>query len=428
MNTILLLGLILGAPPAAGGEPLVLENDLVRWTIGPDGVTRGLVEKKTGRQWARPAPLAMVKKAGKWQPATAAARQAGLWQIRFGDSGIAIDSRVTVRPRYFVFELAAVHGEGIEELCLARIDANISENYGGGLNVAWNDRFAVAVLGLSDRVNTAGPPGWASVSPEFGMAGEKAAVLAVPKPQLLAVIQEVEQDCGLPSPRLGGQWAKTSADVRRGYLFINLTEANADEVIAYARLGEFGYVMIYDSTWSASLGSYPINTANYPRGEASLRATVAKLHAAGLKAGMHMLTSFVGKNDPLVQPKPDPRLLRDAAAVLAAEVDAKAAELRSTLPLDGFPGVPAFYGDNKQGMDLVLDDEIVHYARCDAAARTFRQCVRGYAGTRPAPTRPARKSPTSRSATAATWSICGPRCGTSWPSGWRASSTAAAST
>ena len=79
-------------------------------------------------------------------------------------------------------ELAAVRGKGAEELCFARLDA-VPGNYGGRMNVKWNEQFAVAMLGLGDRVNTSGPPGWAMVQSEFGMNHPKAAIVAVPKAQ-----------------------------------------------------------------------------------------------------------------------------------------------------------------------------------------------------------------------------------------------------
>ena len=187
--------------------------------------------------------------------------------------------------------------------------------------------------------------------------------------------------------------------------------------------------MAYDSTWSASLGSYPINTKNFPKGEESLKAVVEKCHAAGLKVGLHMLTSFVGKNDPLVTPKPDPRLLKDGEAALAADVDVAAVELRAAGPLDGFPREGAFYGDARQGMDLAIDDEIIHYADiAGPRGHAFLRCTRGFARTRPVPHKAGPPSITSASDTAATSSICGPRSRISWPIASLASSTAAVST
>jgi hypothetical protein len=99
--------------------------------------------------------------------------------------------------------------------------------------------------------------------------------VAAPTSEFLDVVQEVERDFGLPSPTLGGQWAKKSRAVKTSYLFTDLTEANADETIRFARLGGFAYIMTYDSAWSKSLGSYPINTNNFPGGEAN----VVLLHA-----------------------------------------------------------------------------------------------------------------------------------------------------
>ena len=386
MRGLFTLGLVLMPPAVVCGEDLVFENDLVRYTLRSDGVGASLLDKRTGRECitAGGSRLAWIKKAGKFHSASQVQRDGDLLRIKFGESGVTADCRLMVRPHYFVVELADLRGDGVEECCFAQLGTSIAEKTGGWLDVRWDDRFAVCVMGLSDRVNTGGLR--AIVYPESGMKGQKAALVAAPTPQLPAIVQEVERDCGLPSPRLGGQWAKTSQDVRRGYLFTDMTEANADETIRYAKLGGFGYVMTYDSTWSTSLGSYPINLKNFPKGEESLKAVIDKCHAAGLKVGMHMLTSFVGKNDPLVRPRPDPRLLKDAHAELAVDLDAQAKEIPSAAALDGFPKEPAYYGAAKQGFEIAIDDELIRYARIGGPdSRTFLQCQRGYAGTTAAP-------------------------------------------
>ena len=127
--------------------------------------------------------------------------------------------------------------------------------------------------------------------------------------------------------------------MRSSYLFTDLTEANADETIRFAKMAGFKYIMIYSHTWSSSLGSYPINTSSFPRGEESLKAVIEKCHAAGLKVGMHMLTSFVGKDDALVKGRPGPRLISDAEAVLASDIDEKTTEIVARGALIHFPGL-----------------------------------------------------------------------------------------
>lgn len=375
----------LAAAGSVRADHAIFENDLVRLEIGSDGFAKSLTEKSTGANWLADQPMcfAWIRKAGRIYPATAIQYDGAVLRMTFADSGVVAECRISARPRYFVIELASLNDDAVEEVCLGQLRSRIRENHGGWLDVQWNDRFAVCFMGLSDRVNTGG--GRAIVYRAFGMVGQKAALIATPTENLMHIVQIVEKDCGLPSPTIGGVWAKQSPDVRRGYLFTDLTEANVDQTIRYARLGGFAYVMTYSGTWSTSLGSYPINTKNFPDGEASLKRTIDKCHAAGLKVGMHMLTSFVHKHDALVRPTPDPRLLKDAEAVLSADIDAGAREIPAA-SLEGFPAEAGFYGDARQGFDVVIDDEIIHYGGLGPAESPgLVRCTRGYAGTKAAP-------------------------------------------
>jgi len=373
------------ACPALPAEDLTFENRIARLSIASNGRASELVDKRTGRNWLTGSPpsFSYVKCKGKVHPVTAVTRDGEALRMVYGRSGVTARCRLTARGRYFVIELLEVRGEGIEELCLAQLGVRITKNVGGWLNVRWDDEYAVCLLGLSDRVNTGGLR--ALLYPEFGMKGQAAAIIAAPKDRLLDVIQEVERDGKLPCPTLGGRWAKRSEDVRRGYFFSDVTEANVDETIAHAKLGRFAYLMTYSGTWSKSLGSYPINTRYFPRGEASLKAMVDKIHAAGLKAGLHMLTSFVSKHDPLVRPVPDPRLLSDAATTLSTDVDDKARELHVTTVPEAFPRKAAYYGSHRQGFDVLVGREIVRYGRIGGPdGRRLLECTRGAYGTRPA--------------------------------------------
>ncbi len=374
----------------AGEAPdaFVFENDLVRWTIGADGLNRSLLQKAGNleRLANRPQHFAWITKDSKTFPATQVERRGELLHVSFGASGVEADYRITAHGPYFIVELAALSDNEVESLCLAQLDVAVTENYGGWLNVRWDDEFACCVMSLSPRVNVGGLR--AIVYREFGMVGQRAAVIAVPTPKFLDVVERVESEQNLPTNYLGGQWAKRSEDVRRGYLFTDLTEANVEETIRYAKLGEFGYIMTYSGTWSSSLGSYPINTRNFPDGEASLKRTIERCHAAGLKVGMHMLTSFVNRNDPLVTPKPDPRLLKDATALLAEDIDAQTQTIPLAGSLDGFPRTAAYYGAGLQGFDVVIDEEIIHYRGIEQGdPPRLVGCTRGYLGTTAAPHR-----------------------------------------
>jgi len=378
---VLVLALAFAAVTGAHGEDFVFENRVTRLVIRSDAVASSLIDKQSGKERIHPGGMAFaaIRKAGRLLPASAADRHGDVLHVTFGTSGAYSDYRITVREEYIVVELTAFYGDGIEEIRLMQLNVSLA-NAGIVLSVRWDNEFAVCLMGLSPQVNSrvAGGAMVASVYPEFSMEGERVALIAAPTPRLLEVVQKVEHDFGLPSPVLSSAWAKASEDVRSSYLFTDLTEANADETIRYARLGGFRYILIHSVTWSASLGSYPINLGSFPRGEESLKAVIDKCHAAGLKVGMHMLTSFVGKNDPLVRPRPTPLLLKDAEAALATDVSAAETEMATSSALSGFPA-----GDsNGTANDIVIDDEIIHYGQINGSS--FVRCVRGFAGTKPA--------------------------------------------
>jgi hypothetical protein len=101
--------------------------------------------------------------------------------------------------------------------------------------------------------------------------------------------------------------------------------------------------------------------------------------------GIHTLTSWVGKNDPLVRPVPDPRLLKDAEAILASDLDQGSTAIAVTVPLRGFPTEPSFYGKANAGLDIQIDEEIIHCRDMGASdPQRLQGCKRGVAGTRAA--------------------------------------------
>ena len=367
----------------AAAENLIFETASARWRIGPNGASESLIDKATGRQrlisGAR--PFASVRKGGAWFPVTSLVRNKDLYRASFGESGVMADYRISALRSFFVIELVHLYGDGVEEARFAELNVNLTANVGGTLNVRWDNDFAVGLLGLSPRVH-ARPAGSGSLQAssysEFGLHGERAALIATPPAQFLNCVKEAERRFNLPSPTINGRRAKASRDVRTSYLFTNLTEGNVEETIRWARLGGFKYILVYNTTWAASAGSYEVNRDNFPRGEASLKATVSKCHAAGLKVGLHMVTSVVSKKDPLVRPKPDPRLLKHAESFLAADVSAT----EENIPIVR-RGVPTRAQPERRlesRVDIQIDDEII---RADSVDDTLRhtKSARGYAGT-----------------------------------------------
>jgi len=390
----LLFVLVFGWSPAAFAqsqvEEFVFETKTVRYILGANGRTISLLDKSNGKERIgdKPTPFAQVRIAGKTWPVTSLQRDGATLLAKFGGSKVMARYRILARDTHLTVELTAVEGAQPENIELCRLQPAPLQRTGSVLVVQWDEVFTVCLMALSERVHSqvmGKDTLVASVYPEFGMVGEKVALIAVPTPSFLDVVQEVEKTYGLPSPTIDGTWAKQSPDVDTNYLFIDVAEETADQVINYAKMGGFRYVLIPWRSWSTSRGSYPIDRKNFPNGEESLKATIDKFHAAGLKVGMHMMTSLISKNDPLVRPKPDPRLLKDAATSLAKDIDAHATTITAGDDLAAFVDEGRQHDDGgvDRGIDIQVGEEILFCNQVGVASPTsFSACQRGARGTK----------------------------------------------
>ena len=101
---------------------------------------------------------------------------------------------------------------------------------------------------------------------------------------------------------------------------------------------------------------------------------------------MHMMTSLISKSDPLVPPKPDARLLKDGATMLSADLSAQADTIIATTDLNTLPQGQPPHADVRGGVDIQIDDEIIHCADVGQGnPNMFSGCRRGYNGTKAAP-------------------------------------------
>ena len=389
----LFIALLFGWSPAAFAqgqvEEFVFETKTVRYILGTNGRTISLLDKSSDKERIgdKPTPFAQVRVAGKTWPVTSLQREGDTLLAKFGGSKVQARYRILARDTHLTVELMAVEGAQPESIELCRVQPAPLQRTGSVLVVKWDADFTVCLMALSERVHSQimGKDTLAAmVYPEFGMVGEKVALIAVPTPTFLDVVQEVEKTYGLPSPTIDGVWAKQSPDVDTNYLFIDVSEETADQVIDYAKMGGFGYVLIHWRSWSTSRGSYPINRDNFPNGEASLKATIDKFHAAGLKVGMHMMTSLISKNDPLVRPTPDPRLLKDATTTLAKDIDGRTTTITARDDLAAFVDEGRQHDDGvDRGIDIQIGDEILFCNQVGVATPTsFSACQRGMYGTK----------------------------------------------
>ena len=368
--------------PAAS---ITIECDAFRYSIGPDGRNRGFFDKATGVECLaqEPSPCSRLKKASKEYPATKASREGDRLQIEFGGSGVSADLRFTPSGRRVVVEVIGVKGDGLDELTFIDVPLKLKGQAG--------EPFAACCLALNLKTNVQAIPGPSSrlramCYPRFGVTGAQAALVGCPTGQLRQALQEaVSAAPDVPHSPLGGPWA-LDAEINQGSYLFNfggLTEQTVDEWINATKACGMNQI---DFTAGASfrLGDLHLNPDSYPRGKDSLKAVIDKLHAAGIKAGLHTYAFFMDKSCPWVTPVPDKRLGKDATFTLTADLTTDAATVPVSEPTEKMSLITGPFIRNS--VTLQIDDELIVYTGTDKKPPYgFTGCQRGACGTKAAP-------------------------------------------
>jgi len=212
-----------------------------------------------------------------------------------------------------------------------------------------------------------------------GIEGGVSAFVAVPFERFSATMQQLERDTGLPCPMFDGKWIRESAPIRRSYLFatapgLYYKHGDADDLIRCAKIGGFDAIMLYMGSVFENMGHYQINTRCFPEGLKTLKEVADKIHAAGLRVGLHLFGPSVSCDDPYIRPVPDERLYYLPCPALAQAVDAKA----EVLTLAGQP-------EKLPHKVIRIGDEIVTFTGREAGTPCrLTGCLRGAFGTRAA--------------------------------------------
>ena len=209
------------------------------------------------------------------------------------------------------------------------------------------------------------------------VVGSKVALYGVAAAGALGRIGEIELAEKLPHPEYQGQWSRQNRQLGRSYLIAAFSEQTIDEMIGYARQGNF--LSLYHPAPFRAGGHYELDPKYFPRGEASLKACADKARDAGLLIGVHTLTNFINTNDPYVTPVPDRRLARTGASSLVAEVSAEATEIEVASP--------EYFNNTKSNWlkTVMIGEELVRYGSVSGEAPwKLLDCRRGAFGTRAA--------------------------------------------
>lgn len=382
---LFLLFIVTPISSMGGGEDkkvaFKLENKYAMFAVGADAKSVRLIDKRTGKDYcvSPQTAFAHVRKAGKVYDASTVSFADGRLALNFGDSGIRAILKTAANERYFTFEVEAVTGQP-DEFIFVNVDVNFLPHD--------KDPFSSCVMALNLKTNVPEIPGVnthlrAMCYPKFGFEGAKVAVIACPFSEMRSIMQDVVLSSNdLPHSSLGGPWALDQEINRGSYIFNfdGISEETVDEWIALAK--KYGMTQIdFHGGSSFRFGDCQPNPQRYPKGRASLKAVIDKLHAAGLKAGLHPYAFFIAKDCPWVTPVPDPRLAKDAAFTLAEDIAEDSNAIPVVEPTDKMSAVTGFFVRNS--VTLQIDDELITYSGVSKEPPySFTGCKRGAYGTK----------------------------------------------
>ncbi len=366
---------------AASGATIDIQTDHLQMSLSSDGRVVRFADRRAGRDYAeaKAPPLAVIRRAGREVAVTGLIRRGEELVLRFGEEPIQVHLLLATKPGYVILEVKEVTGDGVEELRFL----NLATTLKGRLD----DPFSACALALNLKTNVPELPGpsaavHATCYPQFGMTGARVALIGCAPSELRAIMQQAVSDApDLPKSKLGGPWAMDAPINRGSYLFNfgDLSEEAVDRWIETTQRIGFNQIDFHGGS-SFRFGDLRLNPKTYPRGMASLKAVIDKLHAAGIAAGLHTYAFFVDKDSAYVTPRPDPRLGKDAVFTLAADLAADAKSVPVLESTDKMSTTTGFFVMNS--VTLQIDDELITYTGVSKEAPyAFTGCQRGAHGT-----------------------------------------------
>ena len=392
----------------AGGADVVIENAAVRLVIGADGAARSLIHKSTGEECLAAevrTPICAITQYRPYDnenfliypakprvfPACRVERRGDRLYVGFEDTYDIAVIRLDIEDDYIGFSLERVdyrieaygvkRQTEIDEFALLRLPLRPRAHFGEWLNVVWDDRVAVNLLGTHPGTRIDAFPTaeattlYAGLDAQVGLFGPGAALVVSSREGLLPAIGQIERDYDLPR----GVESRRDGSYRCSYYSLRgVTPENIDAHIEYARRGGFRTMMVYYVDFARSCGHYGWRE-EYPGGMEDLRYVTDRIRAAGMSPGLHFHYSKVGVNDPYINGgHPDTRMSSVCELVLAEPAGAA----DTVLVVEG----------NTQGLRreegrrlLHLGDELISYADCTTRPPyMLTGCRRGLHNSQPA--------------------------------------------
>jgi len=328
----------------AAAPDVVIENARFKLTIGADARAKSLLVKATGeemldlredipvfsviqdRPFHNEVKLTFPNKRTEFR-ADRVRREGDDLFVGFELITYEAQLRLTERPDYVTLELVdfplgpkGANGlemtyPPVDVMRLLNLPVRNRAHFGDWLNVSWDDRAAVSVFAAEPRtwIENERRHGFRLLTAEahrgVRLRGTKAVLLASAGTDFLDAMDVAERELDLPRGVESRRDPDASASI---YWAADVNPTTVDRHLALAKQGGFRRMLLYHSSvchqqrW-LDIADYKPHP-KFPKGYESICEMLAKIKAAGIMPGLHVLQTFIGFETHYVTPVADPRL------------------------------------------------------------------------------------------------------------------------
>ena len=386
---------------------ITLENGELRLVISATGSALSLIHKATGQECLAAnvaLPVFSVTQNRPYDnelqltlpaqttsfPAERVRYENGKLLVDFALVGYEASIDVKITEAYIAFRLERLTYKGytslrpkkatpIDEALFIQLPIRDRQNFGEWLNVMWDDKVAVNLLGTDPYVQIGAEQrqGFrlfqARTVAEVQLEDVGAALIATSTERLLDCVARVEEDFDLPR----GVESRRRQEYRYSYYETStITPANTEEHLRYAKMSGMRCMEIYYTAFAKSAGHFPWRP-EYPGEMRDLRDVVGRIESAGIIPGIHIHYNKANKEDAYVTPRPDQRLNIRERFTLAAAIDGSATEI----PIESNPRLCTL--DDERRILKIQNELITYKSFTTRPPYRFLGCERGALNTRP---------------------------------------------
>ena len=325
-------------------DNIIIENKQIKLVIGKDGKGKSLLYKPTNeecfkkgenisifsitqeRPYNNEVKLAHVNKKNTFDADTIYRNEDKLI-VGFETIPYEAVVKVSVTNSYIRFSLedfivddndylVNITPPPVYEMCFLQLPVKNREHFGEWLNVSWDAKLSVNVLGTDQyaKIDAVKCKGFhimkASAVKDIKLKGVGAALIVCNTDNLLDNIAQVEDDYNLPK----GVESRRNKHTQFSYYWSsNVNPGNVDEHIKYIKMCGLHNVLLnygsfIEADWFRKLGNYDWIKSEYPNEKEDLKKMLNKISGEGIVPGFHFLHTHIGRESRYISPIPDYRL------------------------------------------------------------------------------------------------------------------------